>query len=72
MLGRKENLTLNVLSISTKARGKRGVIFYCNLFFLPHKGLLAELTFNIFESNNNRKTLIVVHSCLIVEALLMH
>lgn len=57
-LQRKENLTFNVLCISTKARGKRGVIFYCNFLFSPHKGRLAELTFSICEPNN-RKTLMV-------------
>lgn len=65
-LGRKENLTFSVLSIRTKVRGKGGVTFYCNLFFIPHKGLLAELTFSICESNNNRKALIVALSCVLV------
>lgn len=30
----------NVLSVSTKASGKGGrVTFYCNLYFIPYKGL---------------------------------
>lgn len=55
--------------LAPRPEGKGGVIFYYNLFFIPHKGLLAELTFNIFESNNNKKNLIVAFSCVLVLAL---
>ena len=59
----------NVLSVSTKASGKGGrVTFYCNLYFIPYKGLLAELTFSISESSN-KNNLIVTFSSVLVWAL---
>lgn len=45
------------------------VIFSCNLFCIPHKGLLADLTFNIFYSNDNKKNLIVAFTYVLVWAL---
>lgn len=53
--GEKRTWLLMFCLLVPRPEGKGGVIFYCNLYFIPHKGLLAELTFSIFESSNKKK-----------------
>lgn len=53
--GEKRTRLLMFCLLVPRPEGKGGVIFYCNLYFIPHKGLLAELTFSIFESSNKKK-----------------